>query len=56
MISKVTIAGGGGNNFTLDDAEFTGSVNAGAPEPGTIAMLMGGLGCLAFFDRRKRIS
>ena len=56
MISSVTITGGSGNNFTLDDASFTGSINAGAvPEPGTISLLLGGLGCFAYFGRRKRI-
>ena len=56
MISKVTIAGGGGNNFTLERRRIHGFGERWPPEPGTIAMLMGGLGCLAFFDRRKRIS
>jgi hypothetical protein len=55
-ISRIVVTGGEGNNFTIDDVNFTGAVNAGvgAPEPGTIAMAFGGLCCLALFGRRRR--
>jgi hypothetical protein len=40
-ISRVIITGGGGNNFTLDDAEFTGSVdNNTVPDPGSTLLLL----------------
>jgi len=52
-IAKVVISGGGGNNFTLDDAEFTGSRDPGLPEPATMAMLLGGLGALGLSRRRR---
>jgi len=53
-ISSVVITGGSGNNFTLDDASFPGAINVGdVPEPGTIAMMVGGLG-LVLFGRRRR--
>jgi hypothetical protein len=52
-IAKVVISGGGGNNFTLDDAAFTGSRDPGLPEPATMAMLLGGLGALGLSRRRR---
>lgn len=56
-ISKVIIVGGGGNNFTLDDASFTGSIDPNrVPEPGTLAILLGGLGLLAHNRRRKAVT
>lgn len=56
LISKVVISGGGGNNFTLDDANFTGSIDPGVlPEPGTIAMLLGALGILGMSRRRRSV-
>lgn len=51
-ISYVTISGGGGNNFTLDDARFTGSIN-NSPEPGTLLMMSSGILGLAGVLRRK---
>ena len=52
-------SGGGGNNFTVDDVSFTGSQDAGVetvvPEPGTLALLLGGIGVVALV-RRKRTS
>ena len=55
LISSVNISGGGGNNFTLDDAEFTGSHNANAvPEPVTMSTMLIGLGSLICYGRRKR--
>jgi hypothetical protein len=53
LIAKVIITGGGGNNFTLDDAEFTGSRDPGVPEPGTMALVLGGLGSVALVRRRR---
>lgn len=56
-ISKIVVTGGSGNNFTIDDVNFMGSVNAGiatTPEPGTITLVMSGLGCMAAFGRRLR--
>jgi hypothetical protein len=40
-ISYVVITGGGGDNFVLDDAEFTGSINSTSPtpEPSSLALL-----------------
>lgn len=55
-IAYVVITGGGGNNFTLDDASFTGSRDPGLPEPATLVMLLGGLGSLALSRRRKTVA
>jgi hypothetical protein len=40
-ISYVVITGGTGDNFVLDDAEFTGSINSTSPtpEPSSLALL-----------------
>jgi PEP-CTERM motif len=54
-IRRVVITGGSGNNFTLDDARFTGSVNV-VPEPSSLALLAAGASMLAFIRRRQRIS
>jgi len=54
-ISSITISGGAISTFTIDDVNFPGAINAGlTPEPGTTAMALGGLGCLAAFGRRRR--
>ena len=57
-ISSITIAGGLSKTFTFDDVNFPGAVNPGSPgsvpEPVTIAMMLGGLGCLAAFGSRRR--
>lgn len=50
-ISRVLITGGGGNNFTLDDASFTGSINI-VPEPSTYALAGGALAAAALLRRR----
>lgn len=42
--------GGGGNQFVVDDLNFTSAV----PEPATYGMLLGGLGLIGFAARRKR--
>lgn len=55
-ITKVRVTGGGGNNFTMDDAAFTGSINVGVPEPSTFAMFGGALTGLAMYLRRRRVS
>lgn len=51
-ISRVVITGGGGNNFTLDDVEFTGSVDT-VPEPGSSLFLLG-MGLVGLRAWRKR--
>lgn len=54
-IDHVQISGGGGNYFTLDDAQFTGSVNV-TPEPGTLALLgSGALGAVGMLRRKLRM-
>jgi hypothetical protein len=54
-IDHVLISGGGGNNFTLDDAQFTGSLSS-SPEPGTLCMLGSGiLGIAAVIRRRLNV-
>jgi hypothetical protein len=51
-IASVLITGGGGNNFTLDDAQFTGSINT-VPEPGSIMLLGSGVAGAVGYIRRK---
>jgi hypothetical protein len=53
-IKRVLITGGDGDNFTLDDASFTGSVDVGkVPEPSSIALVAAGVAFVAL--RRKRV-
>jgi hypothetical protein len=51
-ITKVELTGGAGNNFVLDDATFSGSINS-VPEPATLLLLGFGLAGLATL--RKKI-
>jgi len=53
-ISRVVITGGGGNNFTLDDAEFTGSVDNTVPDAGSSLLLLG-MGLVGLRAWRKRL-
>jgi len=60
-ISQIVITGGSSDNFSIDDVNFTGAINAGKPggtnsipEPGSITILLGGLGCLAAFAGGRR--
>ena len=59
-ISSIVISGGVNSSFTFDDASFPGAINPVAnpvvPEPATLTMLLGGLGCIAVFGRRRRPS
>lgn len=52
-IRRVVIAGGGGNNFTLDDASFTGAIDPNVPEPASIALLLGGIAAAGAIGRRR---
>ena len=51
-IDHVLVTGGGGNNFTLDDAQFTGSINT-VPEPGTLLIFGSGILGVVGVLRRK---
>ncbi|MDQ8160497.1 MAG: PEP-CTERM sorting domain-containing protein [Gemmatimonadota bacterium] len=51
---RVVVTGGGGNNFTLDDAQFTGSV-AVVPEPSTVVLLAAGLAGVFVRCRRRAV-
>ncbi len=55
-ITKVVLTGGSGNNFTLDDAQFSGSIdiNNPVPEPSTFVLLGAGIAAAAMLRRRMR--
>jgi hypothetical protein len=53
-ITRVLITGGGGNNFVMDDAQFTGSINI-VPEPGTVFLVASGLVGVLFTRRRRSV-
>jgi len=56
-ISEIVITGGSGNNFTIDDVNFTGAVNvgvSGTPEPATFGLI--GLGLMGLYLARRRVT
>jgi hypothetical protein len=53
-IRRVVITGGTGNNFTLDDARFTGSRTQEVPEPASLVLIATGASMLAVARRRRR--